>query len=79
MFGEKMTELRKAAELSEAKLAETAGVAFGTIREYVMGRRAPSYDNVRKIAKVLGVSVAAFENCTFPHQTQKQPKKRSKR
>lgn len=62
-FSEKLRELRDAAGLSEAKLATASGVPFGTVHEYGLGRRKPSFAAVVKIAKALGVTCEAFAEC----------------
>lgn len=50
-FAEKMRELRDAAGLSEMKLAELTGIAFGTFHNYAIGRRPAPFAAVVKIAK----------------------------
>ena len=62
-FAEKLRELRDAAGLSEAKLAEGSGVSFSSIHDYGLGRRKPSFAAVVKIAKPLGVTCEAFAEC----------------
>ena len=62
-FAEKMRELRDAAGLSEMKLAELTGIAFGTFHNYAIGRRPAPFAAVVKIAKALGVSCEAFAGC----------------
>lgn len=62
-FAERLRQLRDEAGLSEAKLAEASGVSYGTLHEYVLGRRHPSFGNVVKIAKALGVTCDAFAEC----------------
>jgi len=62
-FAQKMRELRDGLGLSEAKLAELSGVPFGTIHEYGLGRRMPSFAAVVQIAKALGVECTAFADC----------------
>lgn len=62
-FAEKLRELRTAAELSEAGLADRSGVPFGTVHEYGLGRRKPSFAAVVKLAKALGVDCTAFAGC----------------
>ncbi|HEY1378567.1 MAG TPA: helix-turn-helix transcriptional regulator [Gemmataceae bacterium] len=62
-FGEKMRELREAAGLSEAKLADACGLPFGTVHDYGLGRRTPSFPNVLKLARALGVDCTAFAGC----------------
>ncbi|VTR94024.1 xre family transcriptional regulator : : HTH_3 [Gemmata massiliana] len=63
-FAEKLRELRDAKGLSEAKLADLSGVPFGTVHEYGLGRRKPSFAAVLKIAKALGVTCEAFSMCS---------------
>jgi transcriptional regulator with XRE-family HTH domain len=62
-FAEKLRELRDAKGLSEAKLAEASGVAFGALHFYGLGRRKPSFANVVKLARALGVDCTAFADC----------------
>jgi transcriptional regulator with XRE-family HTH domain len=62
-FAEKLRELRDAKGLSEAKLAELSGLPFGTVHIYGLGRRAPSFANVVKLAAALGVTCEAFAEC----------------
>jgi transcriptional regulator with XRE-family HTH domain len=62
-FAERLRQLRDAAELSEAKLAKASGVSFSAIHEYGLGRRLPSYSAVVKLARALGVSCEAFQDC----------------
>lgn len=62
-FAEKMRELRDAEGLSEAKLADRAGLPFGTVHGYGLGTRKPSFAAVVKIAKALSVDCTAFADC----------------
>jgi transcriptional regulator with XRE-family HTH domain len=62
-FGERLKELREAADLSEAKLADMSGVPFGTVHGYGLDTRKPTFENVVKLARALGVSVEAFAGC----------------
>jgi transcriptional regulator with XRE-family HTH domain len=63
MFAQKLRQLREAAGLSEAKLAESSGVTFATIHGYGLGRRKPSFESVVKIARALGQTCEAFAEC----------------
>jgi transcriptional regulator with XRE-family HTH domain len=83
-FAEKMRELRDAMGLSEAKLADASGVPFGTIHEYGLGRRKPSFAAVVKIAKALGVECSAFADCEDivgeeEEKPQKKPSRKGKK
>lgn len=64
-FAEKLRELRVTlGRISEAKLAEAAGIPFGTLHSYQLADRKPSFAAVIKIAKALGVSCEAFAECS---------------
>lgn len=63
-FAEKLKELRLAAGLTEAALAERAGVKFTALREWAAGRRAASFAAVVKLAKALGTDCSAFADCS---------------
>lgn len=77
-FAEKLRELRDAKGLSEARLAELSGVPFGTVHDYGLGRRAPSFANVLALAKALGVSCEEFSGCedVTPEPAPKRGKKK---
>jgi len=55
--GRRVKRLRQAANLSQAELAEQAGVPIGTLRNWEQGRRVPLLDNAAQIAKALGVGL----------------------
>lgn len=63
-FAQKIQEVRKAKGVSVAKLADLAGLPFGTVDGYCIGLRDPSAENLFKIARALEVSCEAFEGCT---------------
>lgn len=62
-FGESLRSRREELGLSRQSLADASGVPFGTIHGYEDGRRAPSFENVVKLAAALGVSCEAFAGC----------------
>jgi putative transcriptional regulator len=62
-FADKLRELRTAAGLSEAKLAEAAGVSFGAVHNYGLGIRQPTFAAVVKLARALGVTCETFADC----------------
>src|SRR4051812_23710578 len=62
-FGDKLRELREGMGVSRQALAEASGVTFATIHGYEIGRRAPSFSNVVRLAKSLGVDCTAFSKC----------------
>lgn len=59
-FGERLTQFRKAAGLSQPQLAERSGVPLGTIREYEQNRREPLLSKACKLAAALGMDCDAF-------------------
>jgi transcriptional regulator with XRE-family HTH domain len=63
-FAEKLKELRLAAGLTEAALAEKADVKFTALREWATGRRAASFAAVVKLARALGTDCGAFAECS---------------
>jgi transcriptional regulator with XRE-family HTH domain len=62
-FSERLRELRDSSGLSEAKLAAASGVSFSAIHQYGLGLRMPSYAAVVKLARALGVTCEAFQDC----------------
>jgi transcriptional regulator with XRE-family HTH domain len=62
-FGDRLRELREGKGLSRQALATASGVTFATIHGYEIGRRAPSFSNVVKLAAALGVECTAFADC----------------
>jgi transcriptional regulator with XRE-family HTH domain len=62
-FAERLRELRDAAGLSEAKLADASAVSFSAIHQYGLSLRKPSFEAVVKLARALGVDCTAFADC----------------
>jgi transcriptional regulator with XRE-family HTH domain len=56
VFGVKLREAREAKKLSQADLAERTGLQPSAISHFETGRRAPSFDNLKKLADALEVS-----------------------
>jgi transcriptional regulator with XRE-family HTH domain len=77
-FAARLRQLRDGAGLSEAKLAEKSGVSFPALHDYGLGRRAPSFAALLKIAKALGVSCEAFADCDLTITPRPKPKKRKR-
>ncbi len=68
-----LQQLRQLAILTQAELAEELGVSVTTISHWETGSKRPRASNIRKLAKVLGVSpqeVLAAINETSSHQKQ---------
>lgn len=56
--GKQIKALRLAAGLTQKQLAELAGLAEITIRQYELNKREPKLEQLKKIASVLNVSVS---------------------
>jgi transcriptional regulator with XRE-family HTH domain len=59
-FHAKLRELREAAKLSQADLANLAGVSKGGLADLEQDRYKPTWETVLKLAAALGVSCEAF-------------------
>jgi transcriptional regulator with XRE-family HTH domain len=55
-FVSRLRKAREARELSQSELAREAGMQPSAIAHFEAGRRKPSFDNVRSLARALKVS-----------------------
>ena len=62
-FGELLRQTREARGMTRQALAAASGVPFGTLHNYEIGRRAPSFANAVQLARALGVSCEDFAGC----------------
>jgi transcriptional regulator with XRE-family HTH domain len=62
-FADRLRGLREAAGLTQAALADAAGLSLGAVRNYEQGIREPYWAAVFKLADALGVSCEAFRDC----------------
>lgn len=60
-FGERLKELREAAGLTQAALAERAGMNQFGVAKLEQGVREPAWATVQAICAALGVKCSAFE------------------
>lgn len=56
MFSEKLKALRTGRKISQKNLAEQLGVAKSVVSFYESGERFPSYDVLKKIARIFNVT-----------------------
>lgn len=56
-FGKKLTECRKAKDLSQKELAKTFGTSHTTIGKYERDEMTPSIEAAKKLAKILDTTV----------------------
>lgn len=61
-IGEKIRITRKTAKMTQKDFADITGFAVNTISRYETGERAPSWDSIRQIASVFGMSAAELLN-----------------
>jgi DNA-binding XRE family transcriptional regulator len=59
-FPERLRSMRRAARLSQSRLARLAGLDKGEISHYECGRRKPSMDHVMRLADALKVTADRF-------------------
>jgi transcriptional regulator with XRE-family HTH domain len=59
-FAKRLRELREGAGLTQAGLAEAAGLPLGSVRNYEQGQREPYSRALAKLARGLGVSMDDF-------------------
>lgn len=76
-IAEKLKKIRKERGFTQKRLAEKAGLAEVTIRQYESGKREPKYETVEKLAKALEISAAELTGdysppADLPEQIQKQ-------
>ena len=63
-FNDRLRRLRKKSGLNQEELAERTGFSIMTIRRWEWGERSPRVDEVKALAKALGVSEADLLNDT---------------
>ena len=56
-FSERLREAREKKDLTQSQLAEISGLQSSAISHFEAGRRSPSFDNLKRIADALGVSI----------------------
>jgi transcriptional regulator with XRE-family HTH domain len=55
-FGERLRKARDDKGLSQQDLAERAGIQASAVSHFELGRRLPSFDNIRRLADALNVT-----------------------
>lgn len=56
-FNYRLRMARESGGLSQSQLADKAGLTAAAISHFETGQRAPSFENLRKLADALGISV----------------------
>jgi transcriptional regulator with XRE-family HTH domain len=62
-FGEMLSKLRAQAQLTQAALADKAGLSLRTVQAWEQGRRSPVSPDFFKLVKALGAPCEAFADC----------------
>ncbi len=62
-FCDKLKLLRRGRGLTQEELADLAGLPVTTLRAHEQGQRSPSWAAVVRLARALGESSAAFDDC----------------
>lgn len=60
-FHQRLRELK--GDMSEAALADAAGLPYATVHNYILGRRSPAFGAVVKLARALGTTCETFADC----------------
>jgi len=61
-FGKRLRTLRKRAGLTQDQLAESINVSVETVSNMERGIHGPKFDNLEKIANVMGLEVKTLFN-----------------
>jgi transcriptional regulator with XRE-family HTH domain len=56
-FGDRLRKVREEKGLSQVQLAEKAGLQPSAVSHFEMGRRSPSFDNLKRLADALSVTI----------------------
>jgi transcriptional regulator with XRE-family HTH domain len=62
-FGQTLSKLREQAQLTQAALADKAGLSLRTVQAWEQGRRSPVSPDFFKLVKALGATCEAFADC----------------
>jgi transcriptional regulator with XRE-family HTH domain len=56
-FAQRLQRIRQRSGLSQPRLAEAAGLAVASVRNYEQGRRMPGLEEAAKMARALGCTL----------------------
>jgi len=63
-FGRRLKEVRESSGLTQAQLAEFAGVSEQAVKNWESGRKFPAFERIPRLARLLGVAPGRF----FPEE-----------
>jgi transcriptional regulator with XRE-family HTH domain len=78
-FGARLQRLRSAAGLTQAQLAERAGIPLTTLRNWEHDRREPMASALFKLANALNVDCRAFQDSIVAAQAEPPAKKKTRK
>jgi transcriptional regulator with XRE-family HTH domain len=76
-MGARFQRLREEARMTQAELAERAGIPVGTLRNWEQGIRVPRFDHAIRVAQALGVSLDVLAGLA-EEQPSEKPKRKGK-
>jgi transcriptional regulator with XRE-family HTH domain len=71
-FGQRLAQLRQASGLTVYGLAKAAGIANGHVAAYEAGKKSVQGETLAALARVLGVSLGAFDGVQWPPTRRKK-------
>lgn len=60
-FADKLRQLRKDHGMTQAELARKSELAVGTVQQYELRKRKPSFDALMSIAKVFNIDISELD------------------
>jgi len=72
-FGPRLRELRVRAGLTQAQLAERAGLSLAAVKHYEQGLREPTWPTLQALADALRTSCDAFREAPSPASMASRP------
>jgi transcriptional regulator with XRE-family HTH domain len=78
-MGNRLQRLRKAAGLSQSKLAKRSGIPLPTLQQWEQGRRTPLLDAAAKVAVAIGCTLDELAGIGPATEDEPAPKKTTRR
>lgn len=72
-FGDKLREMRAAAQLTQGALALQIGVHISSLRQWEQGKREPGWLHLLKLAEALDADPRVFRDCNGVHEQRSKP------
>jgi transcriptional regulator with XRE-family HTH domain len=78
-FGERLQELRGAADISQQELADKSDLSVWVIRDLEQGRRLPTFPTLRRLTIGLRLSLSAWDGLEDEKDHAKPARKKKKK